>query len=137
MYLLGCIDNSNTCMNDVWSSSDGKTWTQITDNATCPKLYGHAAVVLNKKCGLWAVKMEPHPTMFGIQATTMLPAGHKPVLQELCGRHVAVTRLQCLTVNYGLLAEMEAAEHLTYVTQVVAVPVQKSWLKTMKLQEAE
>ena len=34
MYLLGGIDNSTTYMNDVWSSSDGKTWTQITDNET-------------------------------------------------------------------------------------------------------
>ena len=37
MYLLGGIDNSTTYMNDVWSSSEGKTWTQITDNATWPK----------------------------------------------------------------------------------------------------
>ena len=81
--------------------------------------------------------MEAPSTMFGTQATTMLPSGQKPALQELCGRHVAVTRQQCLTVNYGLLAEMEAAEHLTHGTQVMAVPVQKSWLKTMKLQEAE
>ena len=81
--------------------------------------------------------MEPPSTMFGIQATTMLPAGHKPALQELCGRHVAVTRFQCLMVNYGLLVEMEAVEHLTHGAQVMAVLVQKSWLKTMKLQEAE
>ena len=37
----------------------------------------------------------------------------------------------------GVLAEMEATEHLTHGTQVMVVPVQKSWLKTMKLQEAE
>ena len=81
--------------------------------------------------------MEAPSRMFGIQATTMLPVGHKPALQELCGWYIAVTRLQCLTVNYGLLVEMKAAEHLTHGTQVMAVPVQKSWLKTMKLQEAE
>ena len=53
IYLLGGIDNSTTYMNDVWSSSDGKTWTQITDNATCPKRYGHAATVFNKK--IWVM----------------------------------------------------------------------------------
>ena len=53
MYLLGGIDNSTTCMNDVWSSNDGITRTQITDNATCPKRYGHAATVFNKK--IWVM----------------------------------------------------------------------------------
>ena len=90
-----------------------------------------------KKYGLWAVTMEPPSTMFGIQATAMLPAGHKPVLQELCGRHVAVTRFQCLMVNYGLLVEMEAVEHLTHEAPVMAVLGQKSRLKIMRLQEAE
>ena len=89
-----------------------------------------------KKYGLWAVSMEV-PSTFAIQTKTMLPAGHKPALQELCSWYVAVTRLQCLTANYGLLAKMEAAEHLTHGTKVIAVPVQKSWLKTMKLQEVE
>ena len=81
--------------------------------------------------------MEAPSRMFGIQATTMLQSGHKPALQELCGRHVAVTRQQCLTVNYGLLAEMEAEEHLTHGAPVMAELEQKSRLKTMKLQEAE
>ena len=53
MYLLGGIDNSTTYMNDVWSSSDGKTWTQITDNATWPKRYGHLATAFNKK--IWVM----------------------------------------------------------------------------------
>ena len=88
-----------------------------------------------KKYGLRAVSKEA-PSTFAIQAKTMLPAGHKPALQELCNWYVAVIRLQCLMVNYGLLVEMEAAEQLTHGTQVMAVPVQKSWLKTMKLQEA-
>ena len=62
---------------------------------------------------------------------------HKPALQELCRLYVAITRLQFLTVNYGLLAEMEVAKHLTHGTQVMPVPVQKSRLKTIKFQEAE
>ena len=53
MYLLGGIDNSTTYMNDVWSSSDGKTWTQITDNATWPKGYGHLATAFSKK--IWVI----------------------------------------------------------------------------------
>ena len=81
--------------------------------------------------------MEAPSRMFGIQATTMLPVGHKPALQELCGRRIAVTRFQCLMVNYWLLVEMEAVEHLTHGAQVMAVLGQKSRLKTMKLQEAE
>ena len=81
--------------------------------------------------------MEAPSTMFGIQATTMLPAGHEPALQELCGQQVAVTRFQCLMVNYVLLVEMEAVEHLTHGAPVMAVLGQKSRLKTMRLQEAE
>ena len=81
--------------------------------------------------------MEAPSRMFGIQATTMLPVGHKPALQELCGRQEAAPRLQFLTGNYGLLAEMEAAEHLTHGAPVMAVLGQKSRLKTMKLQEVE
>ena len=81
--------------------------------------------------------MEAHSRMFGIQATTMLPVGHKPALQELCCRQEAVSRLQFLTGNYGLLAVMEAAKHLTHGAPVMAVLGQKSRLKTMKLQEAE
>ena len=45
--------------------------------------------------------------------------------------------LKFLTWNYGWLAEMEAAKLLTHGAQVMVVLGQKSWLKTMKLQEAE
>jgi hypothetical protein len=53
MYLLGGIDNSSAKMNDVWSTSDGKTWTEITDNATWSKRSGHAATVFNQK--IWVM----------------------------------------------------------------------------------
>ena len=75
--------------------------------------------------------------MFGIQVTTMLPVGHKPALQELCGRQEATHRLQFLTGNHGLLTEMEAAEHLTHGASVMALLGQKTHFKTMKLLEAE
>ena len=67
--------------------------------------------------------------MFGIQATTILSVGHKPALQELCGRQEAAPRLQFLTGNYGLLAEMEVAEHLTHGVPVMAVLVEKVAVK--------
>ena len=47
------------------------------------------------------------------------------------------SRLTLLTGNYGLLAEMKVAEHLTHGAPVMVVLGQKSRLKTMKLQEAE
>ena len=75
--------------------------------------------------------------MFGIQATTMLPVGHKPALQELCGRQEAVPWLKFSTGNYGLLAKMEAAKLLIHGAPVMAVLGQKSRLKTMRLIEAE
>ena len=44
---------------------------------------------------------------------------------------------QFLTGNYGLLAEMEVAEHLTHGAPVMAVLGRKSRLKTMRLIEVE
>ena len=138
MYLLGGIDNSTTYMNDVWSSSDGKTWTQITDNATWPKRYGHAATVFNKK--IWVMGGDNGSTLNDVWYSSNDNASswtHTRALQKLCGRQEAVHRLQFLTGNYGLLLEMEAVEHLTHGTPVMTVLGQKSQLKTMKLQEAE
>lgn len=73
------------------------------------------------------------PSTFVIKVKTMLPDEQKPPLQELCGWYVAVTWLQFLKVNYVLLEEIEATEHLTHETEMIAVPPQWSWLKTMKL----
>ena len=81
--------------------------------------------------------MEAPSRMFGIQATSILQVGHKPALQELCSRQEAALWLKFLTGNYGLLAKMEAAKLLTHGAPVMAVLGQKSWLKTMKLQESE
>ena len=81
--------------------------------------------------------MEAPSRMFGIQSTSILQVGHKPALQELCGRKEAVPWLKFSTGNYGLLAKMEAAKLLIHGAPVMAVLGQKSRLKTMKLQEAE
>ncbi len=54
MWILGGTENyyfgdENSLKNDVWSSSDGKTWTQVTERAAwSPRAY-HQAAVLNGK----------------------------------------------------------------------------------------
>ena len=46
-------------------------------------------------------------------------------------------QLKLLMLNYWLLVELDAVEHLTHGAPVMAVLGQKSRLKTMRLQEAE
>ena len=48
--------------NDVWSSTDGISWTLITDAAPFGKLFGHAAVVFNNK--LWIIGGKTGPKTF-------------------------------------------------------------------------
>ncbi len=54
MWILGGTENyyfgdSHSSKNDVWSSADGKTWTQVTEHAGwSPRAY-HQAVVLDDK----------------------------------------------------------------------------------------
>ena len=137
MYLLGGIDNSTTYMNDVWSSSDGKTWTQITDNATWPRRYGHLATGYNKK--IWVMGGNNGGTLKDVWYSSNGNASRwtQANTSETMWLAGSGPRLKLLTGNYGLLAEMEVAEHLTHGAPVMAVLGQKSRLKTMKLQEAE
>ncbi|MBE8190524.1 MAG: hypothetical protein HAW58_06740 [Candidatus Thioglobus sp.] len=51
MWVLGGRDNSR--FNDVWSSSDGITWTQVTASAAWPKRNSHTSVVFNNK--MWVI----------------------------------------------------------------------------------
>ena len=112
MYLLGGIDNSTTCMNDVWSSNDGITRTQITDNATCPKRYGHAATVFNKK--IWFMGGDNGTTLNDVwyssngNASSWTQASTTGTMWSAGSGHTAAV---CLMVNYGLLVEMEVVEH--------------------------
>ena len=58
MWILGGIEDyyfgdKNSIKNDVWSSSDGKNWTQVTKNAEwSPRAY-HQAVVFDNK--MWVL----------------------------------------------------------------------------------
>jgi hypothetical protein len=49
IWVIGGIDVNNTRVNDVWYSSDGFNWIQITANAGWSSRYDHSAVVLNNK----------------------------------------------------------------------------------------
>ena len=45
MWLFGGDDLSSTLNNEVWSSEDGVTWTQVTDAAPWPPRIGSCALV--------------------------------------------------------------------------------------------
>jgi formylglycine-generating enzyme required for sulfatase activity len=51
MWLLGgfYFDGSNHYYNDVWRSSDGVTWTSVTNNAPWSARYDHTAEYFNEK----------------------------------------------------------------------------------------
>ena len=49
--------NVSEVLNDVWNSTNGKTWTQVTDNAGFPARYQFTAVVFNDGSGekMWVI----------------------------------------------------------------------------------
>ena len=49
MYLIAGKDSSGKLLNDVWSSTDGKNWTQETEHAPFPVRYDHQVVVFKNK----------------------------------------------------------------------------------------
>lgn len=52
LWMVGGLeaDSGNpAARNDVWSSTDGNTWTQVTTNAAFSARYGHSLFVLNGK----------------------------------------------------------------------------------------
>ncbi len=53
MWVLGGNDDNFIPYQDVWSSSDGASWTQETAAAPWPARYAHAAVVFNNK--MWVM----------------------------------------------------------------------------------
>ncbi len=53
LWVIGGRSGSGIFENDVWSSSDGATWTEVTDNAAFSGRYGHTSVVYDDK--LWVI----------------------------------------------------------------------------------
>jgi hypothetical protein len=58
MWVMGGDTNkdSPTPTNDVWNSTDGVTWTQVTANAGFSPRYGHSSVVFDNK--MWVIAGE-------------------------------------------------------------------------------
>ena len=53
MWVIGGVDNKDNYYHDVWSSMDGVTWIQATDNAAfSPRAY-HTSVVFDNK--MWVI----------------------------------------------------------------------------------
>ena len=62
MWVLGVTDESGTSGgigNDVWSSPDGITWTQVTNNAGWKDRYSHTSVVFKNK--MWVMGGQGFP----------------------------------------------------------------------------
>ena len=55
IWVIGGISNvsASTRLNDVWSSPDGITWTQATDNAGFPARGNHSSVVFSNR--IWVI----------------------------------------------------------------------------------
>jgi hypothetical protein len=49
LILMGGYDNTSAWYNDVWSSSDGVTWTQVIASAAFSPRAFHSAVVYNNR----------------------------------------------------------------------------------------
>jgi len=47
MYLIGGLNASGTLLNDVWTSTDGSTWTKLTVTGEFPPVWGHQVVSYN------------------------------------------------------------------------------------------
>ena len=47
MWVAGGKDNGGNLLSDVWNSSDGITWTQVTTNSTFTGRWGHQVVAVN------------------------------------------------------------------------------------------
>jgi len=55
IWVIGGIGDSETepFLNDIWSSSDGRSWNRVTDNAPFGKRYGHSCIVYNNQLYLF------------------------------------------------------------------------------------
>ncbi len=53
IWVLGGVDENDEYKNDVWSSSDGVSWTQVTNSAGWSVRHSHTSVVKDKK--IWVL----------------------------------------------------------------------------------
>jgi dihydrofolate reductase len=53
MWVIGGKDKDGEAKNDVWSSTDGVTWTTATDSADFSVRYDHSSVVFDKR--IWVI----------------------------------------------------------------------------------
>ena len=53
MWIIGGKNGSGNGLNDVWSSTDGTTWTEVTSTAAFSPRRDHTSVVLNNK--IWVI----------------------------------------------------------------------------------
>ena len=53
MWVIGGLNASNNYLNDVWSTSDGSNWTQVSSSAGFSGRYRHKITVLNGK--MWVM----------------------------------------------------------------------------------
>jgi hypothetical protein len=55
MWVIGGLVNDwiGSCAHDVWNSTDGVTWTQVTTNAGFSPRYGHSGIVFDNR--MWVI----------------------------------------------------------------------------------
>ena len=53
IWVLGGVNNKGEYKNDVWNSSDGVKWTEVTESAPWSGRFGHATVMFDDK--LWVL----------------------------------------------------------------------------------
>jgi hypothetical protein len=65
LWVIGGLSSTSNCLNDVWSSPDGVTWTNVLTNKGAPgpnqfsQRYGHTAIVFNNL--MWVVGGTDYP----------------------------------------------------------------------------
>jgi hypothetical protein len=56
MWVIAGTTDGTTCLNDVWHSTDGASWTEAVANAAFPVRQIHTSVVYNNK--MWVIAGE-------------------------------------------------------------------------------
>jgi len=59
MWVIGGLNDNLDPTNEVWSSTDGLNWTQVTTNTTFTARCSHAGMFFNNK--LWVIAGQTGP----------------------------------------------------------------------------